>query len=161
MSRGWKQLSMRVSKTYSLTLWLFHMLRRPFRCSQESLRCHQHQRVILNANGVQTTDKTALYAGWRGAGAEVLSYQDTPPVRPCRLFLDVLSRKVLVRQYLHPSFDRTVVHLPETITLCLRTESRVCGTLLQDRTRQEAEYRAPQDVFERVLKKGTARPRLP
>ena len=26
------------------------------------------------------------------------------------------------------------------------------GTLLQDRTRQEAEYRAPQDVLERVLK---------
>ena len=25
----------------------------------------------------------------------------------------------------------------------LRTESRVCGTLPQDRTRQEAEYRAP------------------
>ena len=97
----------------------------------------------------------------RGAGAGVLSYQDTPPVRPCSLFLDVLSRKVLVRLYPHSSFNFNVVHLSETNNLKLRTEPRVCGTLLQDRTRQEAEYRAPQDVLERVLKEGTAHPRLP
>ena len=52
-----------------------------------------------------------------GAAAGVLSYQDTPPVHPCRLFLDVLSRKVLVRQYPHPSFNQTAVHLSETTNL--------------------------------------------
>ena len=34
-----------------------------------------------------------------GALGRVLSYQDTAQVHPCSLFLDVLSRKVLVRQY--------------------------------------------------------------
>ena len=52
-----------------------------------------------------------------GAGEGVLSYQDTPQVHPCRLFLDVLSRKVLVRQYPLPSFNQTAVHLSETTTL--------------------------------------------
>ena len=87
---------------------------------------------------------TCVELSSRGAGVGVVSYQDTPPVRPCRLFLDVLSRKVLVRHYPHTSFNPTAVHLSETIALCFRTEPRVCGTLLQDRTRQEAEYRATQ-----------------
>ena len=68
----------------------------------------------------------------------VLSYQDTPQVRPCRLGLGFLPRTVLVRQYHHPSFNPTVVHLSETKTLSSRTEQRVGGTSLQDRTRQEA-----------------------
>jgi len=61
----------------------------------------------------------------------------------------------------HPGFNLTVVHLSETTDLCFRTEARVCGTLLQDRTRQDAESERHMDVLERVLKKGTARPRLP
>ena len=81
-----------------------------------------------------------------------MSYQDTPQVRPCRLFLDVLSRKVLVRQYPLPSFNLTVVRLSETTDLCFLTEPRVCGTLLQDRTRQESSIERHMDVLERVLK---------
>jgi hypothetical protein len=34
----------------------------------------------------------------------------------------------------------------------LRTEQRVCGTLLQDRTRQESSIERHRDVLERVLK---------
>jgi len=35
-----------------------------------------------------------LSGEWRCGGG--IAYQDTPRVRPCRLFLDFLSRKVLV-----------------------------------------------------------------
>ena len=38
-----------------------------------------------------------------GAGVGI-ACQNTPPVRPCRLFLDVLSRKVLAGNT-HPSFS--------------------------------------------------------
>jgi len=31
-----------------------------------------------------------------GRWGRAIDYQDTPPVHPCSLFLDVLSRKVLV-----------------------------------------------------------------
>ena len=37
----------------------------------------------------------------------------------------------------------------------------MCGTLLQDRTRQESSIERHRDVLERVLKEGTAQPRLP
>ena len=46
-----------------------------------------------------------------------------------------------------PSFSLTLVHLSETISLCLRTEPRVCGTLLQDRERHGCRARAYMDVF--------------
>ena len=47
-----------------------------------------------------------------GAGPGI-DYQDTPQVHPCRLILDVLSRKVLVVNT-HPSFGRNKVHPFET-----------------------------------------------
>ena len=74
-------------------------------------------------------------------------YQDAPQVRPCRLFLDVLSRKVLVDSTPHPNFSLTVVHLSETKTLGLCTEPRVCSTLLQDRERHGCRARAHMDVL--------------
>ena len=44
-----------------------------------------------------------LWGRWGG----VFTYQDTPQVRPCRLFLDVLSRKVLVSEYPTPASSET------------------------------------------------------
>ena len=85
-----------------------------------------------------------------GAGVGI-ACQNTPQVHPCRLFLDVLSRKVLAGNT-HPSFSLTVVHLSETIAERVSTKPRMYSTLLQDRTRQDAEARATQDVFKRILK---------
>ena len=47
-----------------------------------------------------------------GAGVGI-ACQNTPQVRPCRLFLDFLSRKVLAGNT-HPSFSRNGVHLSES-----------------------------------------------
>jgi hypothetical protein len=39
----------------------------------------------------------------------VMTYQDTPRVRPCRLFLDFLSRKVLVSHYPHQRLTPNII----------------------------------------------------
>ena len=46
-----------------------------------------------NLTSSKTTHHTCTVRGRLGGG---IDYQDTPRVRPCSLFLDVLSRKVLV-----------------------------------------------------------------
>ena len=52
-----------------------------------------------------------------GAGAGILSYQDSLKHILWRSILGFLPRTVLVRQYPHPSFSLTLVHLSETTTL--------------------------------------------
>jgi hypothetical protein len=74
-----------------------------------------------------------LLPGSGGAGEGVLSYQDTPQVNPCRLFLNVLSRTVLVIQYPSPASTKLQCIYQKPLTYDLRTEPRVGGTLLQDR----------------------------
>ena len=52
-----------------------------------------------------------------GAGAGVLSYRDTLKHILWRSILGFLPRTVPVRQYPHPSFNLSAVHLSETINL--------------------------------------------
>ena len=67
------------------------------------------------------------------------TYQDTPQVRPCRLFLDFLSRKVLVSESPSPASTETEYILSETIAVSDSSKPWVYSTLLQDLTRQEVE----------------------
>ena len=104
-------------------------------------------RCAWNSHSATRLLLLSLFTAGSGAGVGVLSYQDSLKHILWRSILGFLPRTVLVRQYPHPGFSQTVVHLSETNALRLRTEPRVCGTLLQDRERHGCRARAHMDVL--------------